>query len=300
MTNKYSKQIEHIINKMNAQIEGYGTFTVKDSKLYFTKKDTPEPSKVNIDSLVTKRNDLYITEPSYSAANNREAEELIKQGHCKKVLWNTLKDLQLSIEQHTLYENKSNVHLQYAGFTEDFGPVFALSSRVPKDVWDTIKQHFWYCTPDCEAGGDADDYNLGWVTTHPEAVEKILSVPEDLTVQAQQMRNKEKQNKDRELRDLQGEILTEFKGAEIPPGWFELSGRTYDDPLFPPNIYGGGRWFVIDYTENLIWLVDNNGADGDDWSRNNIKTGGAGAIGRRVQYTQELHNRISKYANKEV
>lgn len=45
-------------------------------------------------------------------------------------------------------------------------------------------------------------------------------------------------------------------------------------------IYGGGRWFVIE--GDYIWAVRNNGADGDDWSHNNIHTGGAGAIGRRM------------------
>lgn len=43
------------------------------------------------------------------------------------------------------------------------------------------------------------------------------------------------------------------------------------------DIRGGGDWFVL--AENKIWYVRNNGRDNDDWSQNNVNTGGAGAIG---------------------
>ena len=56
------------------------------------------------------------------------------------------------------------------------------------------------------------------------------------------------------------------------------------------DIYGGGSWFVIG--EDKIWYVVNNGSDGDDWSHNNVRTGGAGAIGHYVPYSSELEARI--------
>jgi len=46
------------------------------------------------------------------------------------------------------------------------------------------------------------------------------------------------------------------------------------------NIYGGGDWFVIG--TDCIWYVQNNGMDGDNWSHNNVRTGGAGAIGWKI------------------
>ena len=46
------------------------------------------------------------------------------------------------------------------------------------------------------------------------------------------------------------------------------------------NIYGGGDWFVIG--KDCIWYCQNNGMDGDDWSHNNVRTGGAGAIGWKI------------------
>jgi hypothetical protein len=58
------------------------------------------------------------------------------------------------------------------------------------------------------------------------------------------------------------------------------------------TIYGGGREIKID--NDKIWAIRNNGADGDDWSYNNIHTGGAGAIG----YVMEIDDICSKYINK--
>lgn len=46
------------------------------------------------------------------------------------------------------------------------------------------------------------------------------------------------------------------------------------------TLYGGGDWWVIQ--PDAIWYVKNNGADGDDWSYNNVRTGGAGAIGWKM------------------
>ena len=43
------------------------------------------------------------------------------------------------------------------------------------------------------------------------------------------------------------------------------------------SIYGGGEWIYIDGNK-VIYVMD-NGADGDDWSANNVSTGGAGGIG---------------------
>lgn len=50
--------------------------------------------------------------------------------------------------------------------------------------------------------------------------------------------------------------------------------------------YGGGDWFVVNDSE--IWYVRNNGMDGDCWSANNVVTGGAGAIGRRIPRDEAL------------
>lgn len=82
------------------------------------------------------------------------------------------------------------------------------------------------------------------------------------------------------ISDVREQIITM---GEIPDGHQTVDGLVL---LNSRNIYGGGEWFVI--TESHIWYIRNNGMDGDNWSANNVLTGGAGAIGWRVPYSQEL------------
>jgi hypothetical protein len=74
------------------------------------------------------------------------------------------------------------------------------------------------------------------------------------------------------------------KDGTIPSGSHRPSGNKLD--IKPQNLYGGGEWLVVE--PDHVWFVLNNGADGDDWSRNNVETGGAGAIGWRAPLTGEL------------
>jgi len=60
------------------------------------------------------------------------------------------------------------------------------------------------------------------------------------------------------------------------------------------NIHGGGDWYVIG--DDRIWYVRNNGMDGDSWANNNVRTGGAGAIGWCVPADTDLAARIRAIA----
>lgn len=73
------------------------------------------------------------------------------------------------------------------------------------------------------------------------------------------------------------------KEGEIPPGDNHPEGKVISSTQ---NIYGGGDWFVVG--KEWIWYVRNNGADGDFWGSNNVRTAGAGAIGWRVPYSPEM------------
>ena len=75
--------------------------------------------------------------------------------------------------------------------------------------------------------------------------------------------------------------------GERPEGTHQPDGERCIDTQ---NIHGGGDWFVI--TDSHIWYIRNNGMDGDCWANNNVQTGGAGAIGVRVDYNDELANTI--------
>ena len=51
--------------------------------------------------------------------------------------------------------------------------------------------------------------------------------------------------------------------------------------------------------DEYIWIIENNGADGDNWSLNNVRTGGAGAIGKRCKRTPELEKLVRLRASLE-
>lgn len=57
----------------------------------------------------------------------------------------------------------------------------------------------------------------------------------------------------------------------------DIPGETILDTF---NAYGGG--IIIRYTEDTVWLIINNGGDGDAWATNNLRTGGAGAYAFRT------------------
>lgn len=64
------------------------------------------------------------------------------------------------------------------------------------------------------------------------------------------------------------------------------------------DIYGGGDWFVM--ADDRIWYVKNNGMDGDNWSYNNVRTGGAGAIGWFVPMDTDIEDALLALAKNEL
>lgn len=81
--------------------------------------------------------------------------------------------------------------------------------------------------------------------------------------------------------------------GERPDGMHDVVGEVYCDSW---TIYGGGARFVL--TDEDAWYLRNNGADGDAWAHNNIRTGGAGAIGWRLPRSPELAARIQNLGAK--
>jgi len=304
-----------IIKKMNAEAKECGTFRLNDQgqELIYTKKDGTEKS-VNFWGLIATNQTLYLVKPGYTAKSSLEAEILEKQGHCVAISISTLSALRKVIKEERQQKQLENLHLVYAGRTEDFGRVYRLSTRVPREIWEQIKEYFLYASEDDELGGDADDETLGWVTTNPEVVEKTLNVKTELTIDAQQKRAEQKKQQRKEHQEIQQEIIDAFRDAEKPDPRVEqpeyskkfrrgsekmlVEGERIDDPFYRQNLYGGGQWWVIQ--PDYIWLVRNNGADGDDWSQNNVETGGAGAIGVRVPFSSDLAEKIRRYLSKQT
>ena len=186
---------------------------------------------------------------------------------------------------------QTNIYLQYAGRIETGMSYYRLSSVVPRETWLKISKYFE------RFGFDDEDGELrGWLTSQPEAVEKILGVKEELTLayrrEQAKKRKEKKEKRTKELQEKIDDIKKAFSEAEYPnPGnKMRVEGEKIQNPLNPENPWGGGEWWVIQ--PEWIWHVRNNGFDGDDWGRNNVQTGGAGAIGVRVPYSEELADKI--------
>jgi hypothetical protein len=193
---------------------------------------------------------------------------------------------------------REGLRLVFAGRTEDFGPAYRLTARLGRAEWEKIAPYMRYVTTDDELGLDADDHDLGWVTFHPAEVEAALGITGDRTIAAQQeaaKRHREdptlahKRAIVQRVKEIGAEIR---KTGEKPEGTCSPEGdRLFDSQ----DIYGGGDWFVVG--PEYLWYIQNNGMDGDNWSYNNVRTGGAGAIGYRVPASSPMTAELRRLAS---
>lgn len=106
-----------------------------------------------------------------------------------------------------------------------------------------------------------------------------------------EQRQQKEETKRRELSSIRqsiGDVRDQIQNdGDMPAGPVVIDGKRYMDTA---NAYGGGEWFEI--TDDAIWYVQNNGSDGDDWGRNNVRTGGAGAIGWMIPYNENIAKKI--------
>lgn len=103
-----------------------------------------------------------------------------------------------------------------------------------------------------------------------------------------------RENRKNAAKQIESTFDDVFKRGESPEGSSIPEGEEVYIGKKESRLYGGGQWFVIG--PQYIWAVRNNGADGDDWSSNNVRTGGAGAIGKRIPFDQSVADQIKKSA----
>jgi hypothetical protein len=145
---------------------------------------------------------------------------------------------------------------------------------------------------------DEFDKSPGWYVSN-NGIRKAIEwhVPVETNEMLQQKKDAEKAEFEaRSIANAKRSLLRDvfqWCGEYPDPGKKSLSldGERFDDPQNPQIIYGGGEWYVLQEKEKM-WHVQNNGMDGDDWSRNNIRTGGAGAIGRMLPYNEKIAGMI--------
>lgn len=196
-----------------------------------------------------------------------------------------------------------NVHLKYFGTDYiTMQDLYKITYTLPYEEWIKVSDLFMKLQPDMVDMGFFEPQFVGWVTSNPEEVETRLNVKPELRVNYQKEQHfKEQKKKQENIHKLQEDILSvleEFSVVETPPSpnksKFELDGEVINNPLNPKNQYGGGEWFVL--SDDYIWYVRNNGRDGDKWEFNNVYVkGGAGAIGKRVPFDEDLAEKIRRF-----
>lgn len=178
---------------------------------------------------------------------------------------------------------------------------YELVSHVPDHVWKEVGRFF----TKVQAGGDLEHPVSGWVIIGKSDAEKVKEILKELAKKeateehikaAQEYKEEEekariREARQREIKEQMKQIVEKLETifrerGEKPAGSWRVDGEIVDNPIFPPTIYGTGEWYVIQ--AEYIWYCINHGMDGDDWSLNNVVTGGAGAIGFRIPYDESV------------
>jgi hypothetical protein len=193
----------------------------------------------------------------------------------------------------------------------ELGAILA-DKQLPYDLYKELKAEnlIWYYSQDDLE--EIDDFTSapGWYWKD-EAVERVRKYAERIAsekekafaqeiVEERKRKEEEERRKEEEKRqlkqELKGLLAIVNKALEekerIKETDYEPQGEEIQHPLNPRNIYGSGQWFVIE--KDRVLHIINNGMDGDDWSVNNIRTGGAGAIGFEIPKTDEVVNALKR------
>ncbi len=124
---------------------------------------------------------------------------------------------------------------------------------------------------------EVDNEDFGYQAEHNLAkVEEITDTAEGQALVAE---IRDASANSRRLEDLKrevranGTLITLIEGEPVRPPSSNVLFDTF-------TIYGGGERLIETDTE--YWYLVNNGMDGDDWSRNTVRTSGAGAYGWRL------------------
>ena len=291
MKNPFKKNEIEVIGKKLAIITTTGQIKTKANKDIFCgdclKKFDLKPSNKN------KKDEIKAVEKGAIFYINEDKTKIVCKSCGRELdVTRTYESVQKEIDEQNK-KDLENLHIIKVAESWETGlSYFALSAKVEYDTWLKIKPYFHYHTSSMDI--DDEFYGpapRGWVCCNYREVEKILNIPFERTfdyLQEQYKKELECQSiEEMKLKCLIDECKSFFDDAEKPNGDnLVVEGEIIEDPNYPLNIYGGGHYWVIQ--KDFIWFIRNNGFDGADWSLNNVATGGAGAIGVRVQYDEDL------------
>lgn len=255
---------------------------------------------------------------------------LVKPGQNYRLLVEKQADYQVRMQAKEAQKIKEGASIINFTYQNLLGLGFQISEQLHKDVWQIAKPFATYqknsdsfqeCVDDMTWGVDARDltgwyYEIGAIEAFIRKGYKVSFYDNELDpkspVQVQVDSIKKRMQRDRVQKEaasrraekhkatLKDKIIRTFEDSGYPSiEELQESGATGLDYIKAPElgydgptIYGSGKWFMLD--QKYFYLVRNNGGDGDDWSRNNLSTGGAGAICFRVQRNEKVDSIIEE------
>lgn len=192
---------------------------------------------------------------------------------------------------------------------EEYGKLYALNKQISKEDLEKVKPYFKHYSPkDFKDIMNIEGNPHGWMCKEDDIpkVEEILKITQTVAKQEQQrQKRKEELSKKRAVKDeAMNEIEKLYSNAPRPHKFLKKllkkADVVYDpgDAYYTDNEYGEGQLFIVD--KNYIWYIINNGRKDDDYSLNNIKNSGHGAVGFRLPYSKELHDLVKIVSDENI
>ena len=148
----------------------------------------------------------------------------------------------------------------------------------------------------------------GWMCLEENVpkVEEKLGITE--TLEQQRIKNEQLQKELNAKRKIKDEAMAEieriFQNAPRPNKFLKKllkkADIVYDpgDGYYTDHEFGEGQLFILE--SSYIWYIINNGRKDDDYSLNNIKTTGPGAVGFRISYDEHVHDLIKLVSDENI
>lgn len=193
---------------------------------------------------------------------------------------------------------------------KNHGDLYAFNREITDKQKDQIIGYFKkYTIHDYENIMEVEGNPQGWMCKYEDVakVEEILGITE--TVEKQKITLEKRQVEANIKRVAKNKAMDEieqiFTGADRPSKFLKKLLKKAQVVYDPQDIYytdhdiGEGQLYIID-KDNYIWYILNNSRDEDDYTLNNIKTDGKGAVGFRVRYDEHLHDLIKIVSDENI
>ena len=192
---------------------------------------------------------------------------------------------------------------------EEFGNLYAFNKEITDEEKDLVIEYFRKYKPiDFKDIMNIEGNPHGWMCLEENVpkVEEKLGITE--TLEQQRIKNEQLQKELNAKRKIKDEAMTEieriFQNAPRPNKFLKKllkkADVVYDpgDGYYTDHEFGEGQLFILE--SSYIWYIINNGRKDDDYSLNNIKTTGPGAVGFRISYDEHVHDLIKLVSDENI